>query len=54
VICTVLECDAAALLIREPEKVAARRPQREQVANADRSSPVVSPRFGTPKSAPPL
>jgi putative transcriptional regulator len=54
VICTVLECDAAALLIREPEKVAARRPQREQVANADRASPVVKPRFGTPKSAPPL
>ena len=54
VICTVLECDAAALLIREPEKVAARRPQREQVATAERASPMVSPRFGTPKSAPPL
>jgi DNA-binding Xre family transcriptional regulator len=54
VICAVLECDPAALLIREPEKVAARRPKREQAATTDRTSPAVSPRFGKPKSEPPL
>jgi len=54
VICAVLACDPAALLIREPEKVAARRPTRDQVANADGGPSVVSPRFGKPKSEPPL
>jgi putative transcriptional regulator len=54
VICAVLECDPAALLIREPERVAARRPKREQAANTDEASPIVPPRFGKPKSEPPL
>jgi DNA-binding Xre family transcriptional regulator len=54
VICAVLDCDPAALLIPEPEKVAARRPQREQAANADGTSPVVAPRFGKSRSEPPL
>lgn len=54
VICAVLECDPAALLIREPEKVVARRPAREQTASGDRSPSVVSPRFGKPKSEPPI
>jgi DNA-binding Xre family transcriptional regulator len=54
VICAVLECDAAALLIRDPEKVAARRPHREQAANGDEAPPVVVPRFGQPRSEPPL
>lgn len=54
VICSVLDCDPAALLIPEPEKVAARRPQREEVANGDGVPPVVTPRFGKPRSAPPL
>jgi DNA-binding Xre family transcriptional regulator len=54
VICAVLQCDPAALLIREPDKVAARRPQREQTANGDGPAPIVSPRFGNPKSEPPL
>jgi putative transcriptional regulator len=54
VICAVLDCDPAALLIREPEKVAARRPQREQTATSDPSAARVSPRFGKPKSEPPL
>ena len=55
VICAVLECDPAALLIPEPEKVAARRPQRKQVANGeDTPPPPVRPRFGKPKSEPPL
>jgi DNA-binding Xre family transcriptional regulator len=54
VICAVLDCDPAALLIPEPEKVAARRPRREQAANGDNAAPPVRPRFGKPKSEPPL
>lgn len=54
VICAVLGCDPAALLIPEPEKAAARRPEREQAASGEGPPPVVRPRFGTPKSEPPL
>jgi DNA-binding Xre family transcriptional regulator len=54
VICSVLECDPGELLIREPDKVAARRPTREQTANAHGPAPIVTPRFGKPKSEPPL
>jgi putative transcriptional regulator len=54
VICTVLDCDPAALLICEPERVAVRRPRREQTATAESAPPPVRPRFGTPKSTPPL
>lgn len=56
VICSVLDCDTSALLIRQPDKVTARRPQRDEVANGDghATSPVVKPRFGKPRSEPPL
>lgn len=54
VICAVLECDPAALLIREPEKVAARRPRRQETASSEGASARVTPRFGRPKSEPPL
>ncbi len=54
VICAVLECDPAALLIREPEKVAARRPRRPETATSEGASPRVAPRCGRPKSEPPL
>lgn len=54
VICAVLGCDPAALLIPEPEKAAARRPKREEAANGESGSPPVRPRFGKPKSEPPL
>jgi len=54
VICAVLGCDPAALLIQEPDKVAARRPAREQAAEAGMRPSVVKPRFGKPKSEPPL
>lgn len=56
VICSVLGCDTSALLIPEPDKVAARRPGRSEAANGDRNatSPVVKPRFGKPRSEPPL
>lgn len=53
VICAVLDCDAAELLLREPAKVAARRPQVEQVASGHGPS-VVAPRFGSSRSEPPL
>lgn len=54
VICAVLDCDPSALLIREPDKVAARRPDHDQPAAADRPGPVVKPRFDRPRSEPPL
>jgi putative transcriptional regulator len=54
VICAVLGCDPAALLIAEPDKVEARRPKRQQTANGDGAPPIVKPRFGTPRSEPPL
>lgn len=54
VICSVLDCDSAALLICEPDKVAARRPDRGQAAAEERGSPMVTPRFGTGRSEPPL
>lgn len=54
VICAVLDCDAAALLILEPDKVAALRPQRDQAATGDRGPSIVAPRFGNGKSQPPL
>jgi DNA-binding Xre family transcriptional regulator len=55
VICAVLDCDPAALLICEPDKVAGRRPERRQTANGeDAPPPPVKPRFGPPKSEPPL
>lgn len=54
VICAVLDCDPSALLIPEPEKTAARRPRREQTATGNDTALPVTPRFGTPKSEPPV
>ncbi len=54
VICSVLECDPAGLLIPEPGKVADRAPQRQQTANSEQAPPLVAPRFGKPRSEPPL
>ena len=54
VICAVLECDPTALLIREPAKVTARQPHAKESATAGDTSARVTPRFGQPKSAPPL
>ncbi|MGW9132002.1 helix-turn-helix domain-containing protein [Streptomyces sp. NPDC055681] len=53
VICAVLKCDPAALLVCEPEKVAARRPEAEP-APQQQGAAVVAPRFGAPRSAPPV
>lgn len=54
VICAVLDCDTDDLLVREPDKVAARRPQRSQASGDGVATSVVAPRFGAPKSPPPL
>ena len=54
VICAVLECDPAELLIVEPDKVAARRPKTTKAASSDATSPIVKPRFGKAKPEPPL
>jgi putative transcriptional regulator len=53
VICAVLECDPAELLVPEPDKVAARRPKADKAANKG-ASPGVEPRFGKAKPEPPL
>ncbi|MGZ0198826.1 helix-turn-helix domain-containing protein [Streptomyces sp. RM1] len=58
VICSILDCDPSDLLIREPEKVAARRPDREQTATGDSATtgraPTMVPRLGNRRSEPPL
>lgn len=69
VLCTVLECTPNDLMTPEPDKVAARQPSSTQAANGDDNpggggngggnggggtSPVVPPRFGKPRSTPPL
>jgi putative transcriptional regulator len=54
VICAVLDCDPSTLLITEPDKVAARRPEQQQAANSARTSTVVTPRFGKSRPEPPL
>ena len=53
VICVVLDCEPSALLIPEPDKVAAGRPQVARTADGT-STGRVTPRFGNPRSAPPV
>ena len=53
VICTVLDCEPSALLIPEPDKVAARRPPVARAAEGT-STGRVTPRFGNPRSEPPV
>jgi DNA-binding Xre family transcriptional regulator len=52
VICAVLECEPTDLLIREPEKVAERKPRKTSEATGGAST-VVAPRFGRHRSVPP-
>lgn len=63
VLCSVLECTPSDLMSPEPDKVAARRPRGTETVNGDERgngagdgsvSPVVAPRFGKPRSEPPL
>lgn len=49
VICAVLECDPADLLVCEPEQVAARKPPQAQTGTA---API-TPRLGRHRSVPP-
>jgi DNA-binding Xre family transcriptional regulator len=54
VICHVLGCEPSALLIPEPDKVTARRPQQAETAKAGRGPATVAPRFGKGRSKPPV
>lgn len=51
VICSVLNCEVADLLIREPERVTARRPRKK--AAAATSSSTITPRLGRNRTKPP-
>lgn len=58
VICAVLDCTPADLLITEPAKVAARRPSSVQAVGEDAESPSsrpakVTPRLGRNRTLPP-
>ncbi|MEV7649079.1 helix-turn-helix transcriptional regulator [Arthrobacter sp. NPDC089319] len=62
-LCSVLECTPTDLMSPEPDKVAARRPRATETVNGDSQghaagkggiSPTVTPRFGKPRSEPPL
>lgn len=55
VICAVLECSPAELLICEPDKVAARRPERRAVASGRSGAPArrPPPPAGRRRSVPP-
>jgi DNA-binding Xre family transcriptional regulator len=52
VICSVLACSPADLMIREPEKVAALRPQKAKAAS-EGAAPAVVHRLGRNRSTPP-
>jgi putative transcriptional regulator len=54
VLCVVLQCTPSDLLTPEPGKVAAHRPRQAETVNGDDVPPRVAPRFGTPRSEPPL
>lgn len=51
VICSVLNCEVADLLIREPDKVAARRPRKTATAGKPVTS--ITPRLGRNRTKPP-
>lgn len=51
VICVVLDCSPDELLLREPDRVAARRPA--QVAQIAAAATTMTPRLGRNRSAPP-
>jgi DNA-binding Xre family transcriptional regulator len=51
VLCVVLDCSPAELLLPEPDKVAARQPERE--ADAVGSVVALTPRLGRQRSLPP-
>lgn len=52
IICSVLDCEVADLLIREPDVVAARRPRKKATAAA-KSVSSITPRLGRNRTKPP-
>jgi putative transcriptional regulator len=52
VICAVLDCTPADLLIREPDKVAAGRPAARTAASQN-ATPTITPRLGRNRTPPP-
>ena len=52
IICAVLDCDQAALLIREPEKAQARRPRQAAAAGEATPPNVVTPDRGDDNESP--
>lgn len=53
VICEVLECDPSELLVREPDKVAARRPRHTAIPEDSAPAARITPRLGRNRSVPP-
>jgi DNA-binding Xre family transcriptional regulator len=53
VICSVLGCTPADLLICEPDKVAARKPRQAAQADAKGPGPAFTPRLGRNRTEPP-
>ena len=51
VICSVLDCEVTDLLLREPDKVAARRPRKK--ATAGKAVGSITPRLGRNRTKPP-
>lgn len=58
VLCSVLDCEPSQLLIRQPDKVAARRSAQaasgEQASGAPPPGTLVQPRLGRNRSRPPM
>lgn len=54
VICAVLDCQPAELLIPEPDKVAARKPHKVVAATTAPSAKKAKPRLGKNRNAPPV
>lgn len=54
VLCAILYCSPSELMTPEPDKVRARRPQASDTATGEGRPPIVTPRFGKPRSEPPL
>ncbi len=52
VICSVLDCEVADLLLREPDKVEARRPAKKKTATSDGATSI-TPRLGRNRTKPP-
>lgn len=54
VICSVLDCQPADLLLPEPDKVAARKPRNDAAATATSPAKKAKPKLGRNRNAPPV